>query len=69
MIVNHKFEILLLQQAMDHHGMTPLHLACISGHLPIVKLLVEKGVSLFAKDKSKSTPLHLASDRGSHEVN
>lgn len=37
-----------------------LHIACDNGDISIVKYLIEKGVSLRAKDKNGWTPLHIA---------
>lgn len=39
---------------------TPLHYACSSNNLPIVQMLVTKGVDLQPQDKSQNTPLHYA---------
>jgi ankyrin repeat protein len=33
-----------------------------------VRLLIEHGADVNAKDKSHSTPLHLASSKGSYEI-
>lgn len=52
----------------DNQGMTPLHLACLYGHLKIVKILVDAGADLKCKDKDATTPLHLACAEGSIEV-
>lgn len=39
---------------------TPLHLAALSGRLPLVKLLVQKGADVRAKAAGGVTPLHCA---------
>ena len=41
-------------------GCTPLHAACHYGNLGLVKILVDKGVDINAKDITHSTPLHYA---------
>ena len=41
----------------------PLHLACVSGFLDAVELLLEAGASISLKDKNGRTPLHLACQR------
>lgn len=43
-----------------HHGITPLHVACIGGHEPIVALLIEHGAKINAKLTTGLIPLHLA---------
>jgi len=43
---------------------TPLHLACIHGHLPVVKLLVSQGADINAIDIERSSPLFYASLQG-----
>ena len=32
-------------------GMTPLHYACMGGHLEVAQLLIERGASVTDKDK------------------
>lgn len=39
-------------------GMTPLHLAAVSGHIHTVKLLVSLKAKLSIRNKSQETPLH-----------
>ncbi|CAG9317809.1 unnamed protein product [Blepharisma stoltei] len=46
---------------------TPLHLACLHGHLPVVKILVREGADINAIDNELSTPLHYAAKHG-HEL-
>ena len=40
----------------DNQGMTTLHLACLYGHLKIVKVLVDAGADLKCKDKDAIEP-------------
>jgi len=47
---------------------TPLHLAAIRGHMPVVRALVSKGANKNAKDFDENTPLHYASEFGHFEV-
>ena len=39
-----------------------------NGKLKIVRLLIEKGANVSARDKTHSTPLHLASSSGMPEI-
>lgn len=41
----------------DHFGMTPLHRACVFGHVETVSLLIEKGAVIDDKNKIGWTPL------------
>jgi glutaminase len=50
----------------DYDGRTPLHLAASEGHMEVVKLLLEKGAPVNAKDRWGGTPLEDA-ERGRHE--
>lgn len=50
------------------NGSTPLIYASAFGHLPAVKLLVEKGSSLDTRNKKGQTALQSASDAGFDEV-
>ena len=47
---------------------TPLHQACINGHIQIVQYLVEKGSNIEAKDQYQQTSLHIASYWGRTDV-
>jgi hypothetical protein len=52
-----------------HSHSTPLHQAAIAGHLPVVKLLVQRGAQLDIKDKIyQSTPLGWAEYGGQRET-
>lgn len=55
--------------AQDEEGITPLHLACISSNLPMVKkLLSVPGVSVELKDAQGSTPGHIAAQSLQEEI-
>lgn len=43
---------------------TPLHLACMFGHLNCAQLLVECGADVNAQDHQNATPLHMAATHG-----
>jgi|GEM_PF-6803509 len=45
-------------------GDSPLHLACGKGSLPVVKLLLEQGADINAKNKEGVTPLMMAAVKG-----
>ena len=49
-------------------GWTPLHVACVDGHLAIVKLLIEAGIDLERVDDSGWTAKEHASLRGHIEI-
>ena len=44
----------------DNYGQTPLHLACLSGNLNSVQILVEQEVELESVDFNGNTPKKLA---------
>ena len=44
---------------------TPLHVACLNGHLDAAQLLVEKGADLCIRDGKGNTTLHLSAAGGS----
>ena len=44
----------------DNDGMTPLHIACQSGHTKIAGLLLDRGADIDHKNAEGSTPLNLA---------
>ena len=47
---------------------TPLHAACREGHLEVVKMLVEAGLDVTARDLNRSTPLFDAARYGHADV-
>lgn len=49
--------------AVDKGGTTPLHLAALTDHKPIVQLLLDQGADVNAKNKGGRTPLHYANFR------
>ena len=53
----------------DDKNMTPLHHACLNGHIDIVKLLLTKKARTDCRQNSNhATPLHLASKHGHLEI-
>lgn len=53
-----------LLESRDGDGSTPLHIACIKGHLELARYLLEKGADPLAGDNENSTPLHIAAIGG-----
>lgn len=53
---------------MDKEGLTALSWACLKGHLPVVRYLVESGAATDHADKNGRTPLDLAAFYGDSEV-
>lgn len=49
-------------------GRTTLHLAAMKGYLPIVQMLLERGIDINARDNNGWTALHLAAERGQQQV-
>ena len=57
-----------VELAEKTYGWTPLFIACVDGHLEIVKLLVHKGAHISNKDFSGWTPQEHAALRGHLEI-
>lgn len=53
---------------MDKEGLSALSWACLKGHLPVVRYLVESGAATDHADKNGRTPLDLAAFYGDSEV-
>lgn len=53
---------------MDKEGLTALSWACLKGHMPVVRCLVERGAATDHADKNGRTPLDLAAFYGDAEV-
>ncbi|PIK53939.1 putative serine/threonine-protein phosphatase 6 regulatory ankyrin repeat subunit A-like, partial [Apostichopus japonicus] len=51
-----------------HHGLTPLHSACMNGNLQCAQALIEKGAHVESVDAAGLTPLHYASINGYLQV-
>ncbi|KAF4429968.1 hypothetical protein F53441_13979 [Fusarium austroafricanum] len=58
---------LLVVNAMDDSGRTPLPWAAEGGDMAVVRLLVEKGADIESRDKSNRTPL-LRAEQGGQEA-
>lgn len=50
--------------AKDARGQTPLHYACLGGHVECVKTLLENGANINEKNQVGYAPLHTASSYG-----
>lgn len=44
----------------DSNGYSPLHCACLHGHIFVALTLLKHGADIHALDEDKSTPLHIA---------
>ena len=54
--------------ARDHTNYTPLHLACMWGHVEAVKLLIELGANPDIEDVTGVTPMIIAEQNGNAKV-
>jgi hypothetical protein len=52
----------------DWNGSTPLHWAAWNGHIEIVRLLLQNGAEVNAKDRWDRTPLHFAAYHGHVDI-
>ena len=52
----------------DTNGNTPLHIACVGGNITVVKLLVDHGASITARNSRGETPVHTAAKHKSVEI-
>ncbi|HUV37347.1 MAG TPA: ankyrin repeat domain-containing protein [Patescibacteria group bacterium] len=57
-----------LLESRDGDGSTPLHIACIKGHLDLARYLLGEGADPLAGDNENSTPLHVAAIGGNTAV-
>lgn len=48
--------------------MSPLHYACMNGHLECARLLTRAGVSWDGRTKVDKTPMHFAAQFGHYDV-
>ena len=49
-------------------GTSPLHFACMNGHLATSEVLLRAGISRDARTKVDRTPLHVASQEGHFDI-
>ena len=49
--------------AADHAGVTPLHLACLKGHIEIISLLLNQGCGTETRDNEGDTAMHWAATK------
>ncbi|HTF31118.1 MAG TPA: ankyrin repeat domain-containing protein, partial [Flavitalea sp.] len=57
-----------LSSTYNYGGESLLHVAVKSGHLSMVKLLLENGASINIQDESGNTPLHYAAANGKKDT-
>ena len=58
----------LLDACKDGAQRTPLHHACINGHMELAMALVDSGADIHARDVTQYTPLHYACINGHMEL-
>ena len=54
----------LLDACGDEFQSTPLHDACINGHMEVAMALVDRGADVDARDVYQRTPLDAACNKG-----
>ena len=54
--------------AIDVNQYTPLHRACVNGHMKLAMALVDRGADIHARDIDQRTPLHAACINGNMEL-
>jgi len=52
----------------DYDYLTPLHIACFSGHVPCAELLINYGAQINARSIDGATPLCGASSSGHYDL-
>ncbi len=52
----------------DHFSLTPMHMACVRGCLPVVRKLEERGANIDAEDEHGRKPLQAAQTNGHTSV-
>lgn len=65
---NYIFAFVLTGSSAHQGKETALHEASGKGHMEVVKLLLERGADVHAKEKNDETPLHVATGRGHTEI-
>ncbi|RYG51006.1 hypothetical protein EON66_11245, partial [archaeon] len=56
------------KEAIGEGGATPLHAACVKGHVACVRVLLDLGAKINATNSIHSTPLHEAVSKGHAEI-
>lgn len=54
--------------AMDDEGNTPLHWACVGGHIEVVRFLLDNGVDVEIRSRDGFTPMHSVAQEDRKEV-
>nr|CAB3267277.1 transient receptor potential cation channel subfamily A member 1 homolog [Phallusia mammillata] len=63
-LLKHKRIRLGLLEVTDRYDNTPLHVAALRGHYSVVKMLLDAGAVIDAKNEDEQTPIHLAAENG-----
>ena len=58
----------MLEVATKYFMVTPLHAACTSGLVSVVRTMLARGIAVDLPDRYGTTPLHNACERGREEV-